>query len=57
AVLDCLEARPLLNLGLRLGEGTGAILAWPLVRSAAAILSDMASFDSAQVSGPSDDPR
>lgn len=52
AVLDALQADPLLDLGLRLGEGTGALLAWPLVRSAAAILNDMASFDSAGVSGP-----
>lgn len=54
AVLDYLNAQPLLDLQLRLGEGTGALLAWPLIRSAAAILSDMASFDSAQVSGPSE---
>jgi len=51
ALLDHLGARPLLDLGLRLGEGTGALLAWPLVRAAAAMLSDMASFESAGVSG------
>jgi len=51
-VLDALDANPLLDLGMRLGEGTGAILAWPIVRSAAAMLSDMASFESAGVSGP-----
>ena len=51
-VLDALDAGPLLGLGMRLGEGTGAILAWPIVRSAAAMLSDMASFESAGVSGP-----
>lgn len=48
--LDHLQARPLLDLDLRLGEGSGAALAWPLVRAAAAILRDMASFDSAGVS-------
>lgn len=51
-VLDALEAKPLLALDMRLGEGTGALLAWPLVQAAAAMLRDMASFDSAGVSGP-----
>ncbi|MCY4256588.1 MAG: nicotinate-nucleotide--dimethylbenzimidazole phosphoribosyltransferase [Gammaproteobacteria bacterium] len=49
-VLEALGARPLLELDLRLGEGTGALLAWPLVRAAAAMLRDMASFESAGVS-------
>lgn len=51
-VLQALNARPLLDLDLRLGEGTGALLAWPLVKAAAAMLRDMASFESASVSGP-----
>jgi len=51
-VLNALEVRPLLDLDLRLGEGTGALLAWPLVKAAAAMLREMASFDSAGVSGP-----
>ncbi|HMB05309.1 MAG TPA: nicotinate-nucleotide--dimethylbenzimidazole phosphoribosyltransferase [Isosphaeraceae bacterium] len=51
-VLDALGLRPLLDLGLRLGEGTGATLALPLIASAADLLRDMASFDSAGVSGP-----
>lgn len=51
-LLDALSARPLLSLDMRLGEGTGALLAWPLVRAAAAMLRDMASFEDAGVSGP-----
>jgi nicotinate-nucleotide--dimethylbenzimidazole phosphoribosyltransferase len=45
--------KPLLDLGLRLGEGTGAVLAIPLIRSAAAIMRDMATFDSAGISAAS----
>lgn len=44
ALLDALEAKPLLDLGLRLGEGSGAALAIPLVRAAAAILTDLADY-------------
>lgn len=51
-VLERLGLEPLVDLELRLGEGTGAALALPLVRSAIAILTDMATFDAAGVSGP-----
>lgn len=51
AMLAALGAEPLLALDLRLGEGTGAVLAWPLVQAAAAFLNDMASFEAAGVAG------
>jgi nicotinate-nucleotide--dimethylbenzimidazole phosphoribosyltransferase len=45
-----LGANPLLNLDMRLGEGSGALVAWPLVQSAALLMNDMASFEGAGVS-------
>ncbi|SMX22579.1 nicotinate-nucleotide--dimethylbenzimidazole phosphoribosyltransferase [Boseongicola aestuarii] len=51
-ILDAMGGEPLLDLDLRLGEGTGALLAWPLVQAAARMLTDMASFEDAGVSGP-----
>ncbi len=41
-LLEALDARPYLDLGLRLGEGTGAVMAVPLLRAAAGILTGMA---------------
>lgn len=51
AVLDALGAQPLLDLGLRLGEGSGAALAVPLLRMACALHGGMATFAEAAVAG------
>ena len=49
AMLQHLDVQPLLDLQLRLGEASGAALAWPLLQSACLLLSEMASFASAGV--------
>ena len=55
-MLQHLGVQALLDLGLRLGEGSGGALAWPLLQSACTVLNDMASFESAGVSEKSATP-
>lgn len=54
-VLEHLELVPVLDLQLRLGEGSGAVAALPLLQMAASVLAEMATFDDAGVSGPTDE--
>ena len=49
-MLAHLKVKPLLDLGMRLGEGSGAAAALPLVRAAVALFTEMATFEAAGVS-------
>ena len=49
-MLEHLDAKPLLNLNMRLGEGTGAAVAYPIIEASVNFLNEMASFDEAGVS-------
>jgi nicotinate-nucleotide--dimethylbenzimidazole phosphoribosyltransferase len=49
-MLQFLQAKPLMQLEMRLGEGTGAAVAIPLIKSAVNFLNEMASFETAGVS-------
>ena len=48
-MLDMLRAKPLLQLGLRLGEGTGALCTYPIIDSAVRMINEMNNFDNAQI--------
>ena len=48
-MLDIIKAEPLLNLGLRLGEGTGALCAYPIIESAVRMINEMNNFDNANI--------
>ena len=48
-MLDIVDAKPLLHLGLRLGEGTGALCAFPIVDSAVRMMNEMNNFDNARI--------
>jgi nicotinate-nucleotide--dimethylbenzimidazole phosphoribosyltransferase len=48
-MLDIVKAKPLLHLGLRLGEGTGALCAFPIVDSAVRMMNEMNNFDNAKI--------
>lgn len=52
ALLEQMDLRPLIDLDMRLGEGSGALLALPLLDAALATLNEMATFEDAGVSGP-----
>ncbi|NJB83943.1 nicotinate-nucleotide--dimethylbenzimidazole phosphoribosyltransferase [Wenyingzhuangia aestuarii] len=53
-MLDFLKADTVLNLGLRLGEGTGAALAYPIVQASVNFLNQMASFESTEITNTKD---
>ena len=48
-MLDIVHANPILNLGLRLGEGTGALCAYPIIDSAVRMINEMNNFDTAHI--------
>jgi nicotinate-nucleotide--dimethylbenzimidazole phosphoribosyltransferase len=53
-MVEHLNLKPILNLDLRLGEGTGAVLAYPIIKTAVNMLTEMTSFEEAEVFNSSD---
>ncbi|MFB9902425.1 nicotinate-nucleotide--dimethylbenzimidazole phosphoribosyltransferase [Allokutzneria oryzae] len=56
-VLDHLDLKPILDFGMRLGEGSGALTALPVLSAATRILAEMATFADAGIAGPADAPQ
>ena len=54
-LLDKINATPILDLKMRLGEGTGCALAYPVIQNAVNFMNDMATFENAKVSSQSND--
>ena len=48
-MLEVMGAKPLLSLGLRLGEGTGALCAYPIIESAVRMINEMNNFQNAKI--------
>ena len=48
-MLELMNARPLLHLGMRLGEGTGALCSYPIIESAVKMVNEMNNFDNAKI--------
>ncbi|MBQ0061218.1 MAG: nicotinate-nucleotide--dimethylbenzimidazole phosphoribosyltransferase [Bacteroidaceae bacterium] len=48
-MLQLMDAKPILNMGLRLGEGTGALCAYPIVESAVRMINEMNSFETGEI--------
>ena len=55
AALERLDLKPMLDLGMRLGEGTGAALGLQLMEAAVRLHNEMATFQQASVAGPADE--
>ena len=48
-MLSLMNARPILNIGMRLGEGTGALCAYPIIESSVRMINEMNNFENANI--------